>query len=79
MQRLYQNVLKKGNGDQEYLICPDLRDNNFEVLCSEISLEKVDLYCAETVKAKTSGNDSGFITYSNRTNFSSKWLEKNVI
>ena len=33
---------------------------------------------SETVKAKPTGNDSGFITYSKKINFVSKWLDKSV-
>ena len=35
---------------------------------------KVNLQCAETVIAKPTGNDSGFITYSITINFAIKWL-----
>ena len=42
---------------------------------SEISLGKVYLECAETVEAKPTRNDSGFINYLNTINFASKWLE----
>ena len=38
-------------------------------------MDKVDIECVGTVKAKPTGNDSGFITYSNRINFDSKWLD----
>ena len=61
--------MKEGNGDQKYLRCTDLQDNNFEVMNSEIALDKVYLECAEKFKAKTNGNDSGFITYSNTIYF----------
>ena len=71
---MFQIFLKEGNGDNKFLRCPYLRDNTIEVLCSEIALDKVDLDCAEAVKAKLTGNDSGFITDSNPINFSSKWL-----
>ena len=63
MQYVYQKLLKKGNSDHKLLRCPDLRYNNFEVICSVITLNKINLECAETVKAKPTGNDSGFITY----------------
>ena len=43
MKRFYQKILKEGNGDKKYLRCPDLRYNNFEVICSVIALYKVDL------------------------------------
>ena len=72
---MYQKILKAVNGDRKVLRCPDLRDNNFEVLCSAITLDKVDLQFAATVKAKPSRNDSGFITYSNTTNVAIKWLD----
>ena len=64
-----KNFFKEFNGDQKYIRCPDLRDNNFEVMHSAITFYKVDLTCAETVKYKPTGNDSGFITYSNKTHF----------
>ena len=41
---------------------PDLRVNNFEVMPSEIALDKVDIECAGTVKTKPTRNDSVFIT-----------------
>ena len=31
-------------------------------MCSDTALDKVDLLCAETVKAKPTGNYSGLIT-----------------
>ena len=40
-----------------------------------MALDKVDLEFEETVKVKPTGNDSGFITYSNTINFASKWLD----
>ena len=40
-----------------------------------MALDKVDLEFEETFKVKPTGNDSGFITYSNTINFASKWLE----
>ena len=64
MQCLYQNILKEGNDYHEYLRCPNLLEKNFEFLRSEIVMEKVDLICAETVKATPTGSDSVFITYS---------------
>ena len=51
MKLMYQNILKEGNGDHKYLRCIDLCYENFEVLCSAITLDKVDLVCAETVKS----------------------------
>ena len=39
-----------------------LQDKKFEVLCSAVLLDKVDLECSETVKAKPTENDSGYIT-----------------
>ena len=60
---MYHKFLKEGNGYHKFIRCPDLGDNNFEVLRSEITLDNVDIDCAETVKAKPTGNDSGFITY----------------
>ena len=37
---------------------------------SAIALDKVDLVCEENVKAKSTGNDLGFIAYSNTINLS---------
>ena len=79
MQCLYQNLFKEGNGDHKYLMFTDIRDNNFEVLHSAIALDKVDLEFSETVKAKPTKNNSGFITYSNTISFSSNFLEKVAI
>ena len=55
--------------------CPDLQDNNFDLLHSAISLDKADLGCAVTIKARHTRNDSGFINYSNTIKFSIKWLD----
>ena len=75
MKRIYQKLLKEGNGDHKFLRCSDICDNHFEVLSSEIALDKEDFECAGTVKDKPAGNDSGFITYSNTINSTSKWLD----
>ena len=48
---MYQNLLKVSNSDNKYLMCPDLWENKFEVMRSKIALDKIDLECAETVKA----------------------------
>ena len=37
-------------------------------------MDKVNLECAGSVKAKPTGNGSGFITYSKTIIFVSKWL-----
>ena len=68
--------MKEDNGGHKFLKFPYIRDNTFGVLRSEIPSYEVDLECAGTVNAKPTGNDSGFITYSNTANFSSKWLDK---
>ena len=60
---MYQNICKEGNGDHKFLRCTNIWDNNFEVLRSEISLDKFNLEYAENVKAKPTGNNSGLITY----------------
>ena len=39
-------------------------------------MDKVNPECAETVKAKPTGNNSGFITYSNTINVATKWLDR---
>ena len=52
---------------------PDPPDKKFKVLYSVLALDKVDLVCAETIKAKPTVNNSGFITYSNQIYFSSIW------
>ena len=75
MQHIYQTPLKEGNGYHKYLQCPDIQDNNFEIMCSTISLNKVDLACSKTVKAKPTGNYSGFITYSNTVYVAGIWLD----
>ena len=66
MQRMYQMILKEGNDDYTYLRRQYLGDNNFEVVFSEISLDKLDVDCAENIEAKPIRNDSGLITYSKR-------------
>ena len=72
---MYQKLLKEGNGDYRFIRFPDLRYNNFEVLCSVIALDKINLDCAENVKSKATGNYSSFITYSNTINFVGEWLD----
>ena len=72
---MYQKILKEGNGKNKYLRCPDLQYNSFEVLRSAIAQDKTDLECEETVEAKNSGNDSGFITYLDIIDFYVKWLD----
>ena len=42
---------------------------------STIVLNKVDLVCVKTVKAKPTGNNSGLITYSNTIYFDVIWLD----
>ena len=61
MQRIYHRLLKEVNGNHKYLRFPYLLDNNFEVLLSDITMDKVDLVCAETVKTKSIVNDSDFV------------------
>ena len=75
---MYQNLSKEGNSDSKFLRCPDLLYNKCEVVPSAIALYKVDLDFAATVKAKPTGNDSGFITYSNKINVTSKLLNNSV-
>ena len=72
---MYQNLLKEGSGDHKYLSCQDLQELFFEVLRSEIELDKVDLVCAENLKYKPTGNDSVFIDHSNTIDFSGIWLD----
>ena len=43
IQRMYHNVLTEVNGNNKYLMCPNLQYNNFEVLHSAIELDKADL------------------------------------
>ena len=69
MQHMYQNFLKEGNGDHNFLWCTVHQDNNSGVLRSAMALNKVGLECAKLFKAKPTGDYSGFITYSNTTNF----------
>ena len=61
MYWIYQSLLKEVNGGNKYLGFPYLLDNNFEVLLSDITMDKVDLVCAETVKTKSIVNDSDFV------------------
>ena len=42
---------------------------------SSITLDKVDLVCAENLKYKPTGNDSVFIDHSNTIDFSGIWLD----
>ena len=72
---MYQKFLKQGNGDQNLLRCPDIQDNNFEVLCSKIILDKVDLECAGTVKDKPTGIIQVLLPTQHTINFSSEWLD----
>ena len=44
-------------------MCTDLRDNSFEVLCEAITLDKIYLVYAETVREKHTINNAGFTTY----------------
>ena len=67
--------MKEGNVGQKISRCPNIRDNNFNVLRSAIALNKVDLECAENVRAKPTGNNLSFITYSNTIDFSGIWLD----
>ena len=78
MKFIYQKIFKEVNGYKNYLICPYVWYNNFEVLHSVIELDKVDLECAETVKAKPTRNYSDFITYSNKIYFYDIWLDNIV-
>ena len=55
--------------------CTDFRDINFEVLHSEIVLDKADLDFIEAVKSEPAVNDSDFTTYSNTINFLCEWLD----
>ena len=63
---MYNDILKEFNGDHKFLRCTNLRNNSFEFMRSTIALDKLDLVCAETIKAKPDGNYSVFITYSER-------------
>ena len=64
MQLIYQNFSKEGNGDDKLIRYPDLQ-----------ALDKFDLERADTIKAKPTLNDSGFITYSNTIKLSIKFFE----
>ena len=81
MKCLHHNLLKEVNVDNKYLSCLDIWDKKFEVFRSLIALNKVNLDFAETVKAKPTRNDLGFITYSNTINFQvnglNQWLSNN--
>ena len=43
-----------------------------------ITLDKVDLVCADTVRSKPAENDAGFVTYSKTKYFSSLCLDNYV-
>ena len=75
IQHIYQRILKGGNGYHKYLRCSDIRGDNFYIMRSEISLNKVDQVCAEIVKDKTTGKYSDFIAYPNTIYFDGKWLD----
>ena len=47
---IYKKLFEEINYYHKYLRCPDLQDNNFEVLSRAIILGKVDLVCEKTVK-----------------------------
>ena len=61
---------------KNYSSCPYIRDNNFDILNSDIALDKADPVFEKTIKAKSTRNDLGFITYSNTIYFSGIWLYK---
>ena len=68
--------MKEVNDDHKFLRFQYIWYNNFEVLCSEISLDKVIPECAGTVKAKRTGKYSGFYYLLKHNQFSSKSLDK---
>ena len=45
IHRIYQRLLKKVNSDQKHLKWTDLWDEYFEVICTSISWEKINLKC----------------------------------
>ena len=57
MKRMFQDILKYGDGDHNYLRCPDIWDKNFEVMHSAISLYEVDMARSETVDAEPTIDD----------------------
>ena len=61
MHCIYQRILKEVKFNQKYLRCTDLQDNKFRVFWTAIALYKVDLVCAEIVKAKPIRNDAGLL------------------
>ena len=75
MQHIHQNSLEEVNVNPKISMCSDFWQKNFDVLRSEIMLNKVYLECEDTVKSKPNGNDSDFITYWKKTNFTGKWLD----
>ena len=75
MRHMHQKFLKEGNVGHKFLRCTYIWDNNFEFMRSEIVLDKFDLEFAETVKAKPTRTNSGFIIYSNTIDFDGKWLD----
>ena len=63
---MYNDLFKEVNGYHKFLRCTNLQNNNFEFMRSTIALDKLDLVCAETIKAKPDENYSVFITYSEK-------------
>ena len=67
IQCIYQIIIKKRNVYHKYSRCTYLQDENFEVMHTALSLDKLDLACAKILREKPTGNDSGFITYSKKS------------
>ena len=53
---MYHKILKGIHGDHKYLMCSDLWDNRYGVMPSENMFNKIDLECAETIKARPTKN-----------------------
>ena len=73
---MYQNILKEGNGNHNYLMCIYLQDKNFEVICSAIALDIVDMVCVETVKDKPTRKIQVLLSTQTKYIFYVIWLDK---
>ena len=47
-QHRYQNFFKELNNDHSFLQCSYFQDNSFEVIHTDIPLDKIPLVCAKT-------------------------------
>ena len=62
MHCIYQRLLKEVNGDHKYLRCLCIKDKHFNIMCTDIALDRVNLAWEEKFREKPTGNDAVFIT-----------------